>query len=359
MKKAVVIGGSNGMGLALSIELIKKGYFLEIADISSPNESELGYGPEKYNYTYTNLLYFDEDLFKRYADDISVEVLVITAGIGRIADFQFHHIAEIDKVLKIDTISTIQIIRVFYDRILSKDTFYTGVMGSIAGWMSSPSASVYSAAKAGIVRFIESVNIELEMSGTKNRILDISPSSFKGSRFYGGKNNTSLMSDLASEITRRMFKCETRFIPQYEEIFRDVLERYNKDSHEYGIYSYKYKEKSGRKDNVTRVRIGYFQSDFETITIETIHTLREAKEHCDYLIVGIEKKETDEIDTQFENKAAFLEVCKYVDKVVDASKSVFDSWEHLHFNRLFSESDYYTTGHYIKYEDYLDAIHQR
>ena len=100
MRKAVVVGGSNGMGLAVSIELIKNGYFVEIADIAAPSEEELGCGPEAYNYSYTNLLYWDEDLFRRLAEDKDVETLVITAGIGRIADFEFHHIAEIDNYVR-------------------------------------------------------------------------------------------------------------------------------------------------------------------------------------------------------------------------------------------------------------------
>ena len=65
-------------------------------------------------------------------------------------------------------------------------------MGSISGWMSSPLTSVYAASKAAVVRFVESVNIELEVSGTENRILDVSPASFRGSRFYGGKNDLSI-----------------------------------------------------------------------------------------------------------------------------------------------------------------------
>ena len=149
------------------------------------------------------MLFPEELLIRKLAEDKDVKLLMITAGIGRVADFQFHHTAEIEKMLTIDTVSTIKILRMFYDRILSGDRFYTGVMGSISGWLSSPSASVYSAAKAGVVRFIESVNIELEMNGSPNRILDVSPSAFKGSRFYGGKNDLTLLLPLAKEILDR------------------------------------------------------------------------------------------------------------------------------------------------------------
>lgn len=319
MKKAVVVGGSNGMGLAVSVELIRNGYYVEIADIAAPSEEELGHGRESYHYSYTNLLYFDEDLFRRLAEDEDVEALVITAGIGRIADFEFHHIAEIDKTFTIDTVSTIKIIRMFYDRIRSSETFYTAVMGSIAGWMSSPCASVYAAAKAGVIRLIESVNIELEMSGSPNRILDVSPSSFKGSKFYGGRNDISLMSGLAAEIYKHMVGRETRYIPQYEEVFKGVLERYHNDPHEYGVHSYHYKESSGRKDNNPRVKIGRISGTFNPFGAEQVDLLREAKSKCDYLVVEVVEDEAKSAESgrmTVDEVKAVVGACRYVDRVI-------------------------------------------
>ena len=319
VKKAVVVGGSNGMGLAVSVELIRNGYYVEIADLVAPNEDELGSGSEAYYYSYTNLLYFDEDLFRRLAEDKDVEVLVITAGIGRIADFEFYHIAEIDKTFTIDTVSTIKILRMFYDRIRSSETFYTAVMGSISGWMSSPCASVYAAAKAGVIRLIESVNIELEMSGSPNRILDVSPSSFKGSKFYGGRNDISLISGLAAEIYKHMVCRETRFIPQYDEVFKGVLERYHNDPHEYGVHSYHYKESSGRKDNNQRVRVGRISGTFNPFGAEQVNLLKEAKSKCDYLIVKVVEEEAGSAGNGWmthDDVKAVVRACRYVDWVV-------------------------------------------
>ena len=210
-RKAVVVGGSNGIGLAICKALVQRGYYIEICDCAQPEEGVLA--TDSYSYHYSNLLDFDEDAFESLASDQSVELLMVTAGIGRIADFQFHHTAEIEKMLTIDTVSTMKIFRIFYDRILSDKPFYTGVMGSISGWMSTPSASVYAAAKAAVVRFVESVNIELEAYGSPNRILDISPASFKGSKFYGGKNDLAITGALAAEILENLFVRETRFIP--------------------------------------------------------------------------------------------------------------------------------------------------
>ena len=353
-KKAVIIGGSNGIGLAIGKALVDRGYCLEICDIATPDECVLN--SEDYHFNYCNLLEYDENLFRTLSEDQSVDVLMITAGIGRIADFQYHHIAEIEKILTIDSVSTLKLFRTFYDRILGNKDFYCGVLGSISGWMSSPSASVYAAAKAAVVRFVESVNIELEEYGTSNRILDVSPASFKGSKFYGGKNDISITRPLADEILIHLFNRDTRFIPQYEETFHAVLERYHEDPHEYGMHSYKYKKESGRQDNQKRVVIGYLSGTFDLFHVGHLNLLKRAKQQCDYLIVGVhgggawKGKETF---IPLEERKAIVAACKYVDKVVDSCPEDSDAWDLWHYDRLFVGSDYKGTERFNRYEEYF------
>lgn len=354
MKKAVIVGGSNGIGLAISKNLIDRGYYLEICDRSGPEEGVLD--RHCFHHNYCDLQDFDEDLFFGLSKDPEVELLMVTAGIGRVADFQFHHTAEIQKMFTVNTVSTIKILRIFYDRIIARKTFYAGVMGSISGWMSSPSATVYSASKAGLVRFIESVNIELEVSGTENRILDVSPASFKGSRFYGGKNDLSITGPLAEEIVKKLFDRETRYIPEYEETFKAVLERYHDDPHEYGLHSYQYKKESGRLDNQKKVKIGYLSGTFDLFHVGHLNLLRRAKQQCDYLIVGVHdsgKWKGKETFIPFEERKQIVGACKYVDKVVDSCREDSDAWALWHYDRLFVGSDYKGTERFQRYEEYF------
>lgn len=354
MKKAVVIGGSNGIGLAISKNLIEKGFFIEICDRVLPEEGVLDH--KLFNYNYCDLLDFDDTLFTALAADKDVIILMITAGIGRVADFKAHHIAEIEKMLMVDTVSTIKLFRKFYERILSNDSFYAGVMGSISGWLCSPATSVYSAAKAAVVRFVESVNIELEAAGSKNRVLDVSPASFKGSKFYGGKNDISLVMPLADEIIKCLFARETRFIPHYADILKDVLERYHNDPHEYGLYSYQYKKDSGRLDNSKKVKIGYLSGTFDLFHVGHLNLLRRAKKQCDYLIVGVHdsgKWKGKETFIPLEERKAIVSACRYVDKVVDSCLEDSDAWEMWHYDRLFVGSDYKGTERFNRYEEFF------
>lgn len=114
-------------------------------------------------------------------------------------------------------------------------------MASIAGFMSSPFFAVYGATKAALKIFIESVNVELEKTGTTNRILNVSPGSIKGTCFNNGKTDLSITAPLANEIIFHLEEKDDLFIPQYDDIYRKVLERYHDDFRKEGLRSYDYK----------------------------------------------------------------------------------------------------------------------
>ena len=352
--KAIVIGGSNGIGLAITKNLIDKGYEVEILDRHGPENGLLP--GEKYNHHHCDLLDLDQEMISSFVADSDISVLMITAGFGRVADFEYFHTAEIKNMMMVNATATIQILRLFYERIKEAEPFYCGVMGSISGLMTSPSAAVYAASKAAICRLIESVNIELEVAGTKNRILNVSPASFKGSRFYGGQNQVELLKGLAEDILTHIFNRETLFIPQYEETFKAVLERYHNDPHEYGLHSYQYKKESGRLDNNRRVKIGYLSGTFDLFHVGHLNLLRRAKQQCDYLIVGVHNSgawKGKETFIPFEERMQIVGSCKYVDKVVQSCTEDSDAWDLWHYDRLFVGSDYKGTERFNRYEEYF------
>ena len=51
---------------------------------------------------------------------------------------------------------------------------------------------------------------------------------------------------LAEQIIDRMRRKEDLWIPQYDEVFCEVLKRYHDDFRAEGLHSYDYKLKSGR-----------------------------------------------------------------------------------------------------------------
>lgn len=353
-KKAIIVGGSNGIGLSVSKELINKKYHVVILDLIPPEKNNLV--ANSYTYIPCNLLDSDGSIFEELSKDNSIDVLMITAGFGKVADFEYLHIGEIQNIFQVNTISTIKIIRLFYDRIKSENNFYCGIMDSIAGIISSPMFSVYAASKAAIFRFIESVNIELEVSGTKNRILNISPGSIKGTHFNGGENDLSATEELAGEIIDNLFNRNELFIPEYDSIFKDVIERYQKDPHEYGLHSYNYKKESGRVENKSNARIGYLSGTFDLFHVGHLNLLKRAKAQCDYLIVGVHPSAAHkgkETFIPFEEREQMVASCKYVDKVVESCPEDCDAWNLWHYTKLFVGSDYKGTERFNNYEKYF------
>lgn len=237
-----MIGGANGIGLSIATELAKreeceKVYIVDRVTLAEENHNT------KFEYHQFDLTCSDYSFFDQFAD---IDALMITAGFGRLALFKDLDEQYIINSMNVNAIAVMRVIYHFYDKIQGEEDFYCGVMVSIAGFMSSPFFSVYGASKAALKIFIESINVELEKGGTSNRILNVSPGSIKGTSFNQGKTDLSQTTVLANEIIARLEKQDDLFIPQYEEVFKQVLARYQADFREEGRHSYEYKLNSGR-----------------------------------------------------------------------------------------------------------------
>jgi short-subunit dehydrogenase len=238
MKEALIIGGSNGIGLSIVTQL--KGYdVIHIVDKVEPAITL----PSHIHYYQFDLTMPDYSFFDQFGN---ISLLMITAGFGKLALFEDLNEDYIVNSFHVNTVSAIRLIHHFYDKLKGQEDFLCGIMSSIAGFMSSPFLSVYGATKAALKIFIESVNVELEMAGSSNRILNVSPGSIPGTRFNGGDNDLSLTKGLAQEIISHLEAKDDLFIPKYEEVYHGVLTRYQKDFRAEGRHSYEYKLKSGR-----------------------------------------------------------------------------------------------------------------
>ena len=242
MKKALIVGGANGIGLAIATELAcrkecEKVYIVDKATV--PAE----YRNPKFEEHLFDLTSDDYALFDQFQD---CDTLMITAGFGRLALFRDISEETITQSFQVNTLPTLRILKRFYSKLESTEDFYCGVMVSIAGFMTSPFFSVYAATKAALKVFIESVNVELLKAGSSNRILNVSPGSIQGTSFTKGKTDLAKIEGLAKEIIDHLERKEDLFIPQYEEVYHQVLERYHADFRAEGIHSYDYKVQSGR-----------------------------------------------------------------------------------------------------------------
>ena len=359
MKKALVAGGSSGVGLSLVFQLLADGYdHIYVAakaeypwDVLSQEQQTLL--RESTTFLKTDLTHEDYS----WCDSIrDIDTLIITAGFGRVALFEDLVEKEISNLVKCNELAVIQIIRKYYDLIKSDRDFHCAVMVSISGHLASPYFSVYGATKSALASFIENINTELNAAGCKNRILDVSPGSLKGTAFNGKANDIREVESVAKEILQHMRNRDTLFIPDYEKTFKNVLERYHNDPVQFGLESYEYKANSARVSGKPQIVIGYLSGTFDLFHIGHLNLLRRAKAECDYLIVGVHKSgawKGKETYIPFEERTEIVRNIRYVDKVIESYREDADAWSEFHYDKLFVGSDYKGTERFLRYEEYF------
>lgn len=347
-KIALVVGGASGVGAAFVNKLLQNGYEkVYIADRAEPETEQ-----PKTEFIRLNLVSDKVEELSRLSD---VDTLFITAGIGRLDYFGTNSITEIENSFKVNTLSVLKLVRAFWDKIHSEENFLCGVMSSIAGHVSSPLYAVYSASKAAVSRFVESLNAELQGEGFKNRILDVSPGNIKGTRFHGGENDLSLLDILVSDIFEKLNKKDTLFIPN-PEVYEGVIQRYKADPEEFGISSYNYKLEQNNLETKPRMKIGYLTGSFDLFHIGHLNLLRRAKQYCDYLIVGVHtdgSHKGKELFIPLEERMEMVGNCKFVDRVMECSQSDLDAYDEIKYDYLFVGSDYKGTERFKHYEEVL------
>ena len=235
MNTYIVIGGSGGIGLSIALNLSQNSNVLVIDKNPFPTQ-----------YQRSSISFEQHDLTDHDLGWLNAlpqtDGLFITAGFGHLMLAQDTSDDYLTDIFSVNAVAPVRIIRHFLPQMLERD-MVCAVMVSIAGRLVSPMFSAYSATKAALSKYIEAVNIELEMQGCKNRILEVSPGSIKGTSFNGQPSDPQMTASLAQDIISAAEQKKTLLIPDYENTFRAVLQRYHTDPHTFGKESYEYKMK--------------------------------------------------------------------------------------------------------------------
>lgn len=109
--------------------------------------------------------------------------------------------------------------------------------------------------------------------------------------------------------------------------------------------------------------VGYTTGVFDLFHVGHLNILKQAKENCDFLIVGVS---TDELVQsykhrtpviRFDDRVRIVEAIRYVDKVVpqeDLDK--FKAWKWLRFDKIFHGNDWKGSSLYDEMERRLSAV---
>ncbi|MBE6787424.1 MAG: SDR family NAD(P)-dependent oxidoreductase [Ruminococcaceae bacterium] len=348
----MVVGGSNGLGAATVKKLLSQNYEkVYIVDMSEPSITS-----ENTDFIRFNLINDNPQILAQFDN---VNTLIVTAGVGRLDYFQNLTNNEIETSFQINAVSLIKTIKAFYNKINSNNDFYCAVISSIAGLVSSPLYSVYSASKAAVSKFVEALNAELEGQNVKNRILSVCPGFIDGTKFHGGDStNFDLVMPLVDEIFEKMINRETQFIPN-PEVYQNVLERYHQNPQKFGLESYNYKLEKNNIESKPKTKIGYLTGSFDLFHIGHLNLLRRAKQYCDYLIVGVHtdgSHKGKELFIPLDQRMEIIKGIKYVDEVVECSQSDLDAYDDIKYDFLFVGSDYKGTERFNHYEEVLNPL---
>ena len=108
--------------------------------------------------------------------------------------------------------------------------------------------------------------------------------------------------------------------------------------------------------------IGYTTGVFDMFHIGHLNILKRAKEHCDFLIVGVTTDELCESYKHklpiipFEERKAIIEAIKYVDKVVpQTTRDKFQAWEDLQCDVMFVGDDWKGSPFFKELEEKFNA----
>ncbi len=359
LKKALVVGGNSGVGLAMVAELLRRDCAHVYIVGKDPVRAEdipqdvQGIFEKRTSFERVDLAQEQFAVFDSIQD---VDTLLITAGFGRVAPFEELTSAEVTNLLKCNLLGCVRVIQKYYDKLRGQEDFHCAVMGSIAGHVASPLFSVYGASKMGLHGFIENINGELVGAGCRNRITEIAPGSLKGTNFDGGGNAVEQLTDLVREMLDRMTRRDVLYIPDFDKTYRGVLERYRTDAAAFAQSSYEYKLAGGRHRAKPQVVVGYLSGTFDLFHIGHLNLLRRARQQCDYLIVGVHGSgawKGKETFIPLDERMAIVGSIQYVDEVMEAPDEDLDAYHTLHYDRLFVGSDYEGTERFQRYEAYF------
>jgi short-subunit dehydrogenase len=172
-KRAVITGGSSGIGLALARELASRGWSLALlarrTDLVEQYASELratGVGAVGIGCDVGDLGSVREAVAKgREALGGEYDLAVANAGISVPTWASNFNVADAEQIMRVNVLGMFYLFDATVSAMLARGSGHFAGIASVAGLRGLPSGSVYSASKAAMQNFLEASRVELAPKG--------------------------------------------------------------------------------------------------------------------------------------------------------------------------------------------------
>jgi short-subunit dehydrogenase len=169
---ALVTGGAQGLGKAVALRLMEKGYTVDILDRLPEPTEPWGYSS-----------YFSLDLLETEGRNQGVHlvasgkynVIVHAAGVGKVGSFASMSLESDEWVVALNVRATLALVKAFVQGVHVDEPARLILVSSMAGLAATPGMSVYAASKRFVCGLAESVDWELRLEGYRARVLAIAP----------------------------------------------------------------------------------------------------------------------------------------------------------------------------------------
>jgi len=166
-RTAIITGGAQGFGFAISKRLIQSGAKVIIWDIDEATAKKAEKEIDSKNFSYQIVDVTDFDKIEKAIKDLEkdfgkIDIFVNNAGMtGMNAKVWEYPIAEWKKVIELDLNSAFYCCKAIVPHMIKNNYGRIVNIASIAGKEGNPNASAYSSAKAGVIGLTKSLGKEL------------------------------------------------------------------------------------------------------------------------------------------------------------------------------------------------------
>ena len=172
-----VTGASQGLGLTLVKKLLENGYRVAASSRDAHSLSQAVGLIDKDRFLplavdLSNLDCIDESIQQTLATFGRIDVVVNNAGYGMTGTLEDIAEQDIRNIFNVNVLATMDVVKSVLPVMRSQRSGYIINIGSVAGFAGAPGGSVYSATKAAVAAFSETIALDVKEFGIKVTVVD-------------------------------------------------------------------------------------------------------------------------------------------------------------------------------------------